>query len=274
MNIDTQTRLYGVFAHPVGHSLSPAMHNRAFEATAYNGVYLAFDVPDIVPAVAAVRALNLHGLSITIPHKVTIMPLLDDLDPIARKIGAVNTVINREGRLTGYNSDGLGVVSALKEKTPIENKSAAIIGAGGSARAIAFSLKEEGARVTIVNRSHKRGETLARDLDVPFLPLADFDRPMYHMLINTTPVGMTPHVDAMPVGEHMLEPEMVVMDIVYNPLATLLLKTAAERGCTTVDGVAMFVYQGAFQFERWTGKKAPAAIMRETVMNALEKRHD
>ena len=274
MNIDTQTRLYGVFAHPVGHSLSPVMHNRAFEATGHNGAYLAFDVPDITSAAAAARALNIRGLSITIPHKVAVMPLLDDLDPMVRKIGAVNTVVNREGRLTGYNSDGLGVVSALKEKTPIENKTVVIIGAGGAARAIGFSLKAEGARVTIVNRSHKRGAALARDLDAPFLPLADFRRPMYHILINTTPVGMTPHVDAMPVGEHMLEPGMVVMDIVYNPLATLLLKTAAKRGCTTVDGAAMFVYQGAFQFELWTGKKAPVAVMRETVMNALGKRHD
>jgi shikimate dehydrogenase len=165
-------------------------------------------------------------------------------------------------------------VSALKEKTTINGRSAAIIGAGGAARAIGFSLKEEGARVTVVNRSPERGEALARDLDAPFLPLADFDRPMYHMLINTTPVGMTPHVDAMPVGERMLAPGMVVMDIVYNPLVTRLLKTAGERGCTTVDGVAMFVYQGVFQFELWTGAPAPVAVMRETVMNALRKRHD
>lgn len=272
MNIDTQTRLYGVFGHPVAHSLSPAMHNRAFAAVGYNGVYVAFDIADIGPAVAAVRALNIHGLSITIPHKVAVMPLLDDLDPIARKIGAVNTIVNREGRLTGYNSDGLGAVSALKEKTPIENKTVVIIGAGGAARAIGFCLKAEGARVTIANRSRNRGETLARDLDALFLPLADFRRSMYHILINTTPVGMTPHIDAMPVGDNMLDPGMVVMDIVYNPLATLLLKTAATRGCTTVDGAAMFVYQGAFQFELWTGKKAPVAVMRETVMSALEKR--
>ncbi len=274
MNIDTRTRLYGVFAHPAGHSLSPAMHNRAFAATGHNGVYLAFDVPDIAAAVAAGRTLNLHGWSVTIPHKVAVVPLLDALDPMAGKIGAVNTVINRNGRLTGYNSDGLGVVSALKEKTSLRNKTAAVVGAGGAARAIAFSLKAEGADVTIVNRSVKRGEALARDIDAPFLPLADFDRPLYHILINTTPVGMTPHVAAMPVKEETIAPEMIVMDIVYNPLITRLLQIAAGRGCTVVDGAAMFIYQGAFQFELWTGRKAPITLMRETVMNALERKHD
>ncbi|WP_373499682.1 shikimate dehydrogenase [Desulfococcus sp.] len=273
-NIDTQTRLYGVIGHPVAHSLSPAMHNRAFQAAGYNGVYLAFDVPEIAPAVAAGRALNIRGWSVTIPHKVAVMPLLDHVDPVAAGIGAVNTVINRDGRLAGYNSDGLGAVSALTEKTAVEDRSVAVIGAGGAARAIAFSLKQAGARVTIVNRAIPRGEALARDLNTPFLPLAELDRPMYHILINATSVGMAPYVDVMPVREHLLAPGMVVMDIVYNPLVTLLLKTAGKRGCVTVDGAAMFIYQGVFQFELWTGKKAPVAVMRETVMKALEKRHD
>ena len=274
MTIDTKTRLYGVLGHPVAHSLSPAMHNRAFAETGYNGVYLAFDVPEIAAAIAAGRALNAHGWSVTIPHKVAVMPLLDEVDPVAAGIGAVNTVIQREGRLVGYNSDGIGAVSALLEKTAIQGQTAAVIGAGGAARAIAFSLKQAGARVVVVNRSVPKGEGLARDLGASFLPLAEFERPLYSILIHTTPVGMTPHVDAMPVPESVLEPGMVVMDIVYNPLETRLLKTARKRGCETVDGVAMFVYQGVFQFELWTGRKAPAAVMRETVMKALEKRDD
>jgi len=274
MKIDPSTRLYGVLGHPVGHSLSPAMHNRAFTSAGHNGVYLAFDVTDIASAIAAGRALNVRGWSVTIPHKVDVIPLLDALDPDAERIGAVNTVVNRGGRLVGYNSDGLGAVAALKEKTSVAGLSAAVIGAGGAARAIGFSLRTAGADVTIVNRSPKRGEALARDLDAPFLPLADFDRPMYSILINTTPVGMTPRADAMPVGERVLEAGMVVMDIVYNPMATRLLETAGRIGCTTVDGVAMFVYQGAFQFELWTGAKAPLAVMRETVMNALRKKDD
>jgi len=274
MNIDTNTRLYGILGHPVSHSLSPAMHNRAFATTGYNGVYLAFDVPDIRAGVSGGRALGLGGWSVTIPHKVAVIPLLDDLDPAARQIGAVNTVVNQEGRLIGYNSDGLGAVAALKEQCPVEERSVAVIGAGGAARAIAFCLKAEGARITIVNRSVDRGEALARDLDVPFLPLAEFNKPVYHVLINTTAVGMTPHTDAMPVAERMLAPEITVMDIVYTPLETRLLKAAAQRGCTVVDGVAMFVYQGAFQFERWTGLKAPVNLMRDIVMHLLGKRHD
>lgn len=274
MNINTLTRLYGLLGHPVAHSLSPAMHNRAFQETGHNGVYLAFDVPEIAPAIAAGRALNVRGWSVTIPHKVSIMPLLDEVDPVAARIGAVNTVIQRDGRLVGYNSDGLGAVTALLEKTALQGQTVAVIGAGGAARAIAFSLKQAGARVAVVNRSVPKGEALARELDAPFVPLAEFDRPVYSMLINTTPVGMTPHADAMPFPESVLEPRMVVMDIVYNPLDTRLLRTARRRGCVTVDGVAMFVYQGAFQFELWTGKKAPAAVMRETVMKALEKRDD
>ncbi|AOY58753.1 shikimate dehydrogenase [Desulfococcus multivorans] len=274
MDIDTNTRLYGIFGHPVAHSLSPAMHNRAFAAMGYNGVYLAFDVADIGAAVDGGRALGLGGWSITIPHKVAVMPLLDEVDPVARNIGAVNTVVNQGGRLMGYNSDGLGAVAALTEKCVVEGRSVAVIGAGGAARAIAFCLKAAGARITIVNRSIDRGEALARDLDVPFLPLAEFSKPVYHVLVNTTAVGMTPLTDAVPVDERMLVPEMTVMDIVYNPLKTRLLKTAARRGCTVVDGVAMFVYQGAFQFECWTGMKAPVALMRDTVMNLLGKRDD
>ena len=137
-----------------------------------------------------------------------------------------------------------------------------------------FRSKQAGARVAVVNRSVAKGEALARELDAPFVPLAEFNRAMYPILVHTTSVGMTPHADAMPFPECVLEPGMVVMDIVYNPLETRLLRTARKRGCVTVDGVAMFVYQGAFQFELWTGKKAPAAVMRETVMKALEKRDD
>ncbi|GBC61431.1 shikimate dehydrogenase [Desulfonema ishimotonii] len=271
MNINTRTSLYGVFGNPVSHSLSPAMHNAAFRQVGHDGVYLAFEIREIEAGITAVRALNIRGVSVTIPHKISIMPLLDHLDPMARKIGAVNTVVNQDGVLTGYNSDGLGAVAALKEKTEIAGQSVAVIGAGGAARAIAFGVQAEGGNVTIVNRSADKGERLAKDLNADFRPLSEFSGEDVRILINTTPLGMTPNVDATPVPADKLEPGMVVMDIVYNPLETRLLREAGARGCTTVDGVAMFVYQGAFQSELWTGQKAPVDVMKQMVLDALKK---
>jgi len=268
MIIDTGTRLYGVFGNPVSHSLSPLMHNAAFAHAKYNAVYLAFKIEDIAAAVSAVRAFAVQGVSVTIPHKVSIMPYLDKIDPLAKEIGAVNTVINRNGMLIGYNSDCLGAVRALREKTEIAGKKIAVIGAGGAARAIGFGIKAEKGHVTIVSRSAEKGEILAKAMNADFLPLAavnaDFD-----IVINTTPVGMTPNTEKMPIPPDLLRQGMTVMDIVYNPLQTMLLKEAKKRGCVTVDGLSMFVYQGAFQFELWTGKPAPVDLMRKTVLQAL-----
>lgn len=269
--IDANTSLFAVLGHPVSHSMSPLMHNRALMDTGFNGVYLAFDVQDIGSAVSGMRTLGINGASITIPHKVSIVPFLDQLDETAEKIGAVNTVINRQGVLTGYNSDGLGAVKALADKTPITDKDVVIIGAGGSARAIGFEIKSKGGRVTILNRSADKGEKLARELGSDFQPLSNFKNVQCQILINATPVGMTPRTDAMPVKREDLEKSMVVMDIVYNPLNTRLLKGAVDVGCEIVDGVSMFVYQGAFQFELWTGRKAPIEVMRQVVLKALKE---
>jgi shikimate dehydrogenase len=247
------------------------MHNAAFQYTGCNGVYLAFKIEDAASAVLAIRTLNIQGVSVTIPHKVSIMPLLDELSPEAQKIGAVNTVINKDGILIGHNSDCLGAAAALKEKTDLPGKHAAVIGAGGAARAVAFGLREAGCRVVIVNRSADKGERLAADLGADFCPLSDFTGSECQILINTTPVGMIPKTDAAPIPADLLRPGMTVMDIVYNPLETRLLKNARIKGCVAVDGAAMFVYQGAFQFELWTGQAAPLDLMRKTVLNALGK---
>jgi shikimate dehydrogenase len=163
-----------------------------------------------------------------------------------------------DGRLTGYNSDSQGAVRALSEHTAIQDRRILVIGAGGAARAVAYGLIQQGGRVCIVNRSREKGEKLARFLGADFCPLDQAaSMSAADILINTTPVGMHPHVDAMPIPDDMLHPGMVVMDIVYHPLQTRLLQVAAARGCRIVDGVAMFVYQGAMQFERWTGRPAP-----------------
>jgi len=272
--IDSGTSLFAVLGDPVSHSLSPVMHNRAFSDIGFNGVYLAFRVHDIGAAVNGIRALDIKGASITIPHKVSVMAFLDQLDDTAQKIGAVNTINNRQGILTGYNSDSIGAIKALSEKTTIDNKDVLIIGAGGAARAIGFGIVSEGGRVTISNRSTAKGENLAKDLGADFQPLSDLNKVECQILINTTPVGMTPNTDAMPVNRKDINSPMVVMDVVYNPLRTRLIKEADEIGCKTIDGASMFVYQGAFQFELWTGKKAPLSVMRKAVLDGLGKEYD
>ena len=247
------------------------MHNTAFSALGYNGAYLAFRVTDIGKAVVGIKALGIKGASITIPHKVSVMDFLDELDDTAKKIGAVNTIISREGVLTGYNSDGLGAVKALLEKTTIKDKNVVILGAGGAARAIGFAIISEGGRVTVINRTPANGEKLAKDLGADFQPISKLNKTECHVLINTTPVGMMPDIDAMPVRKQDLDKIMVVMDIVYNPLKTRFLRAAENIGCQTIDGVSMFVYQGAFQLELWTGMKAPVEVMKKAVLNALGK---
>jgi shikimate dehydrogenase len=245
------------------------MHNRAFAAVGYPGIYVALTVSDIAAAMTGVRALGIAGVSVTIPHKVDVMAHLDEIDEKARAIGAVNTVVNRDGRLIGSNSDAFGAVAALKAVTRIKEKHVAVIGAGGAARAVGFGVRSEGAHVTVVNRSDETGTDLARRLDGKFVALNAFDGSGIDILINTTPVGMSPHRDAMPVTEKALAPEMVVMDAVYNPLRTRLLEEAGRLGCTTVDGAAMFVYQGARQFTLWTGMPAPLTEMRAAVVDVL-----
>jgi shikimate dehydrogenase len=267
--INSQTSLYAVFGNPVGHSLSPVMHNKAFAEAGLNAMYLAFRVIDIDAATAAVRAIGIKGVSVTIPHKITVMNSLDEIDDLARRIGAVNTVVNREGRLCGFNSDGQGAVRALLEKTAVHGADIAIIGAGGAARAIGFGMIDNGGRVTIINRSIQAGEDLAKDLGADFKPLAGLKQIRADILINTTPVGMRPQTEDLPLSPELLRKDMLVMDIVYNPVQTALLKHARRMGCRTIDGVAMFVYQGAFQFTLWTGMEAPVETMRAAVLAAL-----
>jgi shikimate dehydrogenase len=263
---------YAVLGNPISHSLSPIMHNAAFAAAGYHGVYIALKTENIGEAIAALKAMNFKGASITIPHKGDVMPYLDDLDDMAGKIKAVNTVINKNGRFFGCNTDYLGSVRALSERATIRGRQVVIVGAGGAARAIGFGVVAEGGQVTIVNRSKEAGERLAEDLKVEFVPLAEIKKLKSHILINTTSVGMTPDVDSMPVPEDVLNKNMVVMDIVYNPLKTRLLRKANEIGCVVIDGVSMLVYQGAAQFELWTGLKAPVERMRMAVLATLGAR--
>jgi shikimate dehydrogenase len=267
-----ESPIYAVFGDPVGHSLSPVMHNSALAQAGLDGYYLAFRVEDIAAAVNGIRGLGIRGASITIPHKISVMKYLDQVDSPAVEIGAVNTIVNHQGVLHGCNSDCVGAIKALTEKTIINGKEVAVVGAGGGARAVGFGIKQEGGRLTIINRTWERGEKLASDLDCEFKPLGEVKQLPYHIIINATSAGMTPHDDSVPLNADLLEGGMIVMDMVYNPLKTRLLAKAEKIGCTTVDGLAMFVHQGAVQFELWTGKRAPVDIMRRVVLEELQNR--
>ena len=267
--IDAATQVFAVMGNPVRHRLSPVMFNRAFSEIGYNGVYVAFQVTAIGDGMAAMRSLGIQGASITIPHKVSILDFLDELDPMAESIGAVNTVINHEGRLKGYNSDCLGAIKALEEITHLDGKQVAIIGAGGAARAIGFGVKPRGSRLTFINRSISKGEKLATALDADFIPISELRSLPFDVLIQTTSVGMTPHIHQSPVPAALLTPDLLVMDIVYAPLKTRLLKDAIEAGCPTINGLSMFIHQAAFQFELWTQGPAPLAAMKQSLMDSL-----
>jgi len=273
MPIDAATRLYCVLGNPVAQSKSPVIHNAAFAAVGINGVYVALAVSDIGAAMAAVRTLNIGGASVTIPHKVSIMAHLDAVDQTARAIGAVNTVVNRDGRLTGHNTDWQGAMDALGEKTAIDGRQVLVLGAGGAARAVAYGIKSRGGHLLVTNRTMTRGERLAGEFGGRAVSQDQAEALAAEggvdVLINTTSVGMAPAVDACPLSPGCLRSEMTIMDIVYNPLETRLLAAARAAGCIIVDGLSMFVCQGGRQFEHWAGVAAPTAVMREAAWQAL-----
>ncbi|MBW2708254.1 MAG: shikimate dehydrogenase [Deltaproteobacteria bacterium] len=263
-------KIYGVLGNPIHHSLSPVMHNAAFKAEGFNGVYVAFESSDPEGSIRGMRALGICGMSVTIPFKTAVMPYLDELDPLAEQIGAINTILNQGGHLKGYNTDGLGSMKALEKKIDLAGKRCVLVGAGGAARGIGFMAREKGMKLVVANRSADRGRALAAFLDCPFIPLERIQETETDVLIQSTPVGMFPHENASPVPDGMLRKEMVVMDAIYNPLETRLLKSARARGCTTISGLEMFIHQGAEQFRLWTGLNPPVDVMRAVVKNALE----
>ncbi len=271
MIIDQHTALYGVVGFPLKHSLSPVMHNAAFIARGLNAVYLAFETRDLEGCIQAMKALGIKGMSVTIPHKAAIISLLDEVDGAAKRIGAVNTVVNHEGRLIGYNTDAEGALKVLKEKIEPCGKSCVLIGAGGAARAIGFILKEHGAFLTVTNHTPERGEELAKSLECPFVLLEEIKNAQADLLIQTTPVGMYPREDECPIPGDALKQGMVVMDIIYNPLETKLLRVARTRNCLTINGLGMFIHQGAEQFRLWTGLQAPLREMTLAVENVLRR---
>jgi 3-dehydroquinate dehydratase/shikimate dehydrogenase len=279
-----QTRVYGVIADPVGHSLSPRIHNAAFAETGIDAVYLPLWVEgDPAAFVRAMREFDFDGYSVTIPHKQAVMAAADEIEPLARQIGAINTIQRRaDGSLFATNTDwtaGLAAIEAAVGKGWLAGKRALVVGAGGVGRAMAFALKEAGAEVTLTDVDEARVEALAKDVGVGTMPLAslqrggsgDPPRTNWDALLNCTPIGMHPKVDATPVPREVLRPGMLVYDAVYNPLETRLLREAREAGCRTVAGIDHFVRQAVEQFELWTGRPAPVETMRRVVVEALTR---
>ena len=267
MKPDASTQLYGIFGHPVAHSLSPAIHNAAFDALGINAAYLAFDVTDLAGAVGGVRALGIRGLSVTIPHKTAIMEYLDEVELLASRIGAVNTVVNDTGRLKGVNTDWRGAISALEEKVSLTGKRAVVLGAGGAARAVVAGLVHERALVHIANRTAERAREVADQVRCTWSSLGETDELYGDILINTTSVGMEPDAGKMPVTAGVLRRFSVVMDIVYAPVETRLLREAAAAGLVTINGLRMLLWQAVAQFETWTGLKAPIDVMERVLQS-------
>lgn len=273
-DINSDTALYCIFGRPVRHSLSPVMHNRAFREAGINAVYLAFEPASAETALQAMRSLGIRGASVTIPFKIDVMEYLDAVDPLAADIGSVNTLSSDSGRITGYNTDGHGALLALFGKEiPVRGATALVLGNGGSARAIAFTLLANGARVILSGRKSENVKGLAGDLahrhgPVPSLLIKDLDPGVMDsvdIIINTTPAGMAPDVDSAAINEDLILKKHAVFDIVYSPHMTRLLAAAEKKGCRIVHGIDMLIYQGVRQFELWTGREAPVAAMTAAV---------
>jgi len=264
-----RTRVFGVIGDPVGHSLSPLLHNTGFISRDVDAVYLPFLVHGLKDFLDAVERLGIRGFSVTLPHKETILKYLKDCDPLAAAIGAVNTVVVRgDGSLYGLNTDYVGVLRALQAKMRLRGSRVLVFGAGGAARSAAFALARAGAQVVICARREQGGKKLARGVGGEFLGRRALRSEKFEVIINATPMGMYPHSKISPLSARELNCR-IVMDLIYRPLDTELLKIARKKGISTVSGVEMFLAQGFAQWELWTGKKAPQAAMRRTVLQSL-----
>ena len=280
MKIKGSTNIVGLIGHPVEHSFSPPMHNAAFDELGMDYAYVAFDVNpnDLKSAIEGAESLNIKGFNVTIPHKVDVMQYLDELDEVARLIGAVNTIDFKN--LKGYNTDGIGAVKAIEEVTSIKNKNVVVAGAGGASRAISFYIAKYGAEsLTILNRNEAKAESLASDVSDSgligevasdsinaignYMESAD-------VLIDATPLGMHPNINDEPIVKaDMMDEDLVVFDAVYNPNETVLIKEAIKANAKPVYGIKMLLYQGAESFKIWTGKTAPVDVMEKALRNTL-----
>jgi len=266
--ITRRTRLYGVIGDPIRHSLSPLLHNTGFRLRNFDAVFVPFLVRNLREFLGAMKGFGVVGLSVTIPHKETILRSLDDCDPLAARIGAVNTVVVRGGgRLYGYNTDYVGVLRSLEQRLRLAGSRVLLLGAGGAARAAAFALAQAGSIVCICARRPERARALARAVSGQVAARADLAHEFFDAIVNCTPIGMHPHS-----GSPLESAELncrIVMDMVYRPRETELLRLARRKGIEIISGVEMFLAQGFAQYEIWTGERAPESAMRHAVVSAL-----
>ena len=269
-------KLFGLIGCPVHHSLSPLMHNDAFQTLHIDAHYHAFHVEPhmLKEAVQGLKALQCAGFNVTIPHKTAVMEYMDELDETAKQMGAVNTVVNERGKWVGYNTDGEGFVRALCEQMNVQLCGARIllVGAGGAARGIYFALLQHHvSAVDVCNRTAGKAEAFIKKekSDVYSLEEGEERLAEYDIVINTTSVGMYPHVETMPISLRNLKKDTIVSDIIYNPLMTKWLQEAKEKGARVQNGVGMFVYQGALAFEKWTGIFPNTKRMEQLVIQKL-----
>lgn len=263
MNIDGNTQIIGFIGSTYKTSIMYPMYNAAFKALNLNYIYLPFVVNNLKKAVEGIRNLGIKGTGVTIPYKIKIIKFLDELDKNALRIGAVNVVLNKNGKLVGGNTDGLGALKALKESTTIKGKRIILMGAGGAARAIAFALKDEGGDLIIANRTEKTGQELAKTVGCQFIQLNQVNKKVIKadILINATVVGMNPKENALPVENEFITSSLVVLDLVTNPKETKLLKEAKEKRCKIIYGERMLLWQAVIKFKLFTGIDAPIKEM-------------
>jgi shikimate dehydrogenase len=255
----------------VAHSMSPRMHNAAFRFLGIDAIYLPFEVEDLHHAVAGMKALGIKGASVTHPFKTQIFGLIDEVDDTAERIGAVNTLVFHTERIRGTNTDWVGAVRGLETLLPIRGHTFVVIGAGGAAMAVVFGVTSKGGEVIVVSRSEEKGRALAEEFDCAFVPLSKIESAHGDCLVNTTPVGMYPKSDEMPVPKRVLGAYKAVADVIYNPLKTKLLREAEATGATVASGFEMFVFQGTEQFKIWTGQEPPVELMKHVVLEALRQ---
>ncbi|WP_437869929.1 shikimate dehydrogenase [Sorangium sp. So ce363] len=254
--------------HPV--TTGAAMHLAGYRALGLDFTYIPFAVTDVEGATRGMRALGIRGLGVSMPYKQAVIPLLDELDPVAERIGAVNTIVNNDGRLRGYNTDWIGAVRALEEVTQLGGARVLLLGAGGAARAVAFGLAERGASVTVANRDLEKARQLAAAVGGAAVPLdAAALSPDHGVLVNATSLGMAEVDPRSPVPEEVLRDGLLVMDIVYKPMITELVASARRRGATAVHGGRMLLHQAAEQFRLYTGREPPLDAMDEALRAQL-----
>lgn len=277
-SINRDTEVFGVVADPVAHSLSPIVHNAAFAAAGMNRVYLPFRVPvdDLTQFMGDCREMGIKGLSVTIPHKEAVVHFLTQVDGAVRGIGAANTVLFGDNHVTGYNTDYRAFIDSLDTvysdsdaSKQLTGKTALVLGAGGAAKAVAFALQRREAEVVIASRTFSRAKQLADRLKCRVIQWYERAQVEPNIVVNCTPMGMHPNVDETPFEKELLDPKMIVLDTVYNPEQTLLVKQAREKNCRVVTGVEMFIRQAALQFELFTSSSPPFDLMRNELRRAI-----